>query len=273
MPPDRCHTAPVPLPTDQPPTLSDGIVTLRLPRAADTDDITLACQDPENARWTTIPVPYARSDAEEWLARNTQVEGWWEHPTWAVTVVPSDRWCGNIDLRLDGSGGADVGYLLAPWARGHGHAARALRVVCAWTFSALGLEVVTWHAFAGNDASLHTARSVGFKVPDHVFRGFGAQRGQRRDSWVGTLTPDDLFRASRAQEERNAYSGPKLTRRELMVLAQLARGQSNRAISADLGISENTVKNHVRSILEKLQAKSRAEAVVQGLRQGLVTLP
>ncbi len=41
----------------------------------------------------------------------------------------------------------------------------------------------------------------------------------------------------------------------------------------ELGISENTVKNHVRSILEKLQAKSRAEAVVVGLAQGLTSLP
>jgi two-component system NarL family response regulator len=57
------------------------------------------------------------------------------------------------------------------------------------------------------------------------------------------------------------------------VLRHLTRGQSNRAVAADLGISENTVKNHVRSILEKLQAKSRAEAVVIGLRQGLTSLP
>jgi len=57
------------------------------------------------------------------------------------------------------------------------------------------------------------------------------------------------------------------------VLAQLARGDSNKVIAVELGISENTVKNHVRSILEKLQAKSRAEAVVVGLAQGLTSLP
>ena len=253
--------------------LSDGIVVLRPPQPDDADDITHGCQDPESARWTTVPVPYEREHAVTWIAQHAATEEWWDNPTWAITVVPSDRWSGSLDLRPDGEGGAEVGYLIAPWARGHGHAARALRLACAWAFSTLELEVVTWYAYAGNDASLRTARRAGFRVADHVFRRYGAQRGQRRDSWIGTMTPQDLAFAGRASEARDAYSGASLTRRELMVLSQLARGQSNRAIAADLGISENTVKNHVRSILEKLQATSRAEAVVNGLRHGLVTLP
>ncbi len=114
---------------------------------------------------------------------------------------------------------------------------------------------------------------MGFQVPDHVFRAYSAQRGQRRDSWIGTLTPDDLSSASRMGDPRGRYLGPSLTARELDVLRHMTRGQSNRAIAVELGISENTVKNHVRSILEKLQAKSRSEAVVIGLRQGLTHLP
>jgi RimJ/RimL family protein N-acetyltransferase/DNA-binding CsgD family transcriptional regulator len=256
-----------------PPILSDGVVSLRLPRADDADDITLGCQDPQCAQWTTIPVPYARTDADEWLAKRPAPAEWWANPTWAISVIPSDRWSGTIDLRPDGAEGAEVGYLLAPWARGHGHATRALRLVCAWAFSALQLQVVTWCAFAGNDASLHTARAVGFQVPDHVFRAYGAQRGVRRDSWVGTLTPEDLAAAARLGDMRGTYLGPELTRREIDVLRHITRGQSNRTIAAELGISENTVKNHVRSILEKLQAKSRAEAAVIGLRQGITSLP
>jgi|JI10StandDraft_1071094.scaffolds.fasta_scaffold17393_5 RimJ/RimL family protein N-acetyltransferase/DNA-binding CsgD family transcriptional regulator len=258
--------------TTPPPVLSDGVVTLRAPRADDGDDITLGCQDPQNQLWTTIPVPYARGDADEWLAKRPTPEAWWAYPTWAVTVPPSDRWGGNIDLRPDGEGGAEVGYLLAPWARGHGHAARALRLVCAWAFSTLGVQAVTWYAFVGNEASRHTARRVGFQISDHVFRGYGAQRGERRDSWIGTLMPDDLAAAVRLGDGRSRYLGPELTRRELDVLRQLTLGRSNRDIAADLGISENTVKNHVRSILEKLQAKSRSEAVVIGLRQGLTSM-
>lgn len=256
-----------------PPVLSDGIVTLRLPGIEDADDITAACQDPQTARWTTVPSPYSRTDADQWLARRPTAADWWQNPVWAITQTPADRWCGSIDLRPDGEGAAEVGYLIAPWARRRGNGARALRLACGWAFAGLGVQVVTWYAYAGNEASRRTAASVGFRIADHVFRRYGAQRGGRRDSWIGTLTPDDFAAAARGGESRGEYLGPALTRRELDVLSQLTLGQSNRAIGAELGISENTVKNHVRSILEKLQASSRSEAVVIGLAKGLTSLP
>jgi len=61
-----------------------------------------------------------------------------------------------------------------------------------------------------------------------------------------------------------------LTPRELEVLRQVARGLSNREIAAALRISENTVKNHIRNILEKLQMKSRMEAAMFAVRSKLV---
>ena len=68
--------------------------------------------------------------------------------------------------------------------------------------------------------------------------------------------------------ERRPWSPPRLTDRELEVLRLVARGKSNREIARDLFISENTVKNHVRNILEKLQLHSRMEAVdVRGPRE------
>jgi len=253
--------------------LSDGIVSLRPVTASDAPDMAAGCQDPQAIRWTTVPTPYALSDAEEFISERAAGPTWADQPTWAVTTLPDDRWSGGVDLRPDGEGGATLGYLLAPWARGHGHAARTLRLACGWAFSALSLEVVTWFAYAGNDASLQAARRVGFQIPPHVFRSYASQRGRRRDCWVGTLTPDDLVTSVRVAESRRDYLGPDLTRRELDVLRRLARGEANRAIAVELGISENTVKNHVRSILEKLQASSRSEAVVSALRLGIVALP
>jgi DNA-binding NarL/FixJ family response regulator len=63
-----------------------------------------------------------------------------------------------------------------------------------------------------------------------------------------------------------------LSRRELEVLAMLAEGLSNKVIAHRLGISEHTVKFHVTSILGKLDAGSRTDAVMQGIRRGLVLL-
>lgn len=63
-----------------------------------------------------------------------------------------------------------------------------------------------------------------------------------------------------------------LTPREREVLQLVARGQSNREIASTLYISENTVKNHIRNILEKLQMKSRMEAAMYAVRSRLVDI-
>jgi DNA-binding NarL/FixJ family response regulator len=65
---------------------------------------------------------------------------------------------------------------------------------------------------------------------------------------------------------------PRLTERELEVLRLMARGLNNRDIAKDLFISENTVKNHVRNILEKLHLHSRMEAVIYAVQENLLEL-
>src|SRR5262249_11907869 len=65
---------------------------------------------------------------------------------------------------------------------------------------------------------------------------------------------------------------PKLTAREMEVLRAVARGLNNREIAKELFISENTVKNHIRNILEKLQLHSRMEAVVDAVREKLLEI-
>src|SRR5205823_10681499 len=63
-----------------------------------------------------------------------------------------------------------------------------------------------------------------------------------------------------------------LTPRENEVLRLLANGSGNKEIAAQLNISEHTIKFHIRSILGKLGASSRTEAVTRGLRSGLIEL-
>jgi DNA-binding NarL/FixJ family response regulator len=68
-----------------------------------------------------------------------------------------------------------------------------------------------------------------------------------------------------ARADRPAVRAPRLTERELEVLRLVAQGLNNREIGRQLFISENTVKNHVRNMLEKLQLHSRLEAVMYAI--------
>ena len=67
-------------------------------------------------------------------------------------------------------------------------------------------------------------------------------------------------------------AGALLTVRELEVLRLMADGLGNKGIGAALGISSHTAKYHVASVLAKLDAQSRTEAVTKGLREGLLPL-
>jgi DNA-binding NarL/FixJ family response regulator len=63
-----------------------------------------------------------------------------------------------------------------------------------------------------------------------------------------------------------------LTTRETEILNHIAQGMLNKQIATELGISEQTIKNHVTSILRKLNANARTEAVVLAIKQGLITI-
>ena len=73
-------------------------------------------------------------------------------------------------------------------------------------------------------------------------------------------------------DERQQVPTPRLTDREMEVLRLVAKGLNNRDIAKELFISENTVKNHIRNILEKLQLHSRMEAVVYAVREKLLEI-
>jgi DNA-binding NarL/FixJ family response regulator len=82
---------------------------------------------------------------------------------------------------------------------------------------------------------------------------------------------DEFKQMSRS--DRQQVPSPRLTDRELEVLKLVAQGLNNREIAKRLFISENTVKNHVRNILEKLQLHSRMEAVMYAVREKLLDIP
>jgi DNA-binding NarL/FixJ family response regulator len=82
---------------------------------------------------------------------------------------------------------------------------------------------------------------------------------------------DEFKQISRSAQQQ--VSTPRVTDRELGVLRLVAQGLNNREIGKRLFISDNTVKNHVRNILEKLQLHSRMEAAMYAVREKLIDMP
>lgn len=142
--------------------------------------------------------------------------------------------------------------------------AQAVRLVCQWAFTALNVVVVAW--VGPTSPTLRTVvHQAGFRVHPLPWRA----------GWVDPDHPDhpvDAWYADLASSDSLTPTGPHLTAREQHVLAHMARGRSNDEIAEQLGISRNTVKNHIRSILENLQAPSRTAAVVLAVQTGLVSL-
>jgi two-component system, NarL family, response regulator YdfI len=91
---------------------------------------------------------------------------------------------------------------------------------------------------------------------------------------LAVFHPDEiesLFQ-SRRMSEPSEIIAEALTPREIEVLRLLAEGLGNKEIASRLGISEHTAKFHVASIMGKLGAASRTEAVTLGIRQGIVLI-
>lgn len=123
-------------------------------------DIIASCNDPVMVRWTTVPHPYTPEHANEFLAVVPEgVERW--------AYVVDVRYSGNIELRPGGV----LGYSTAPWARGQGLTARALRLVAAHAYTQ-GLRRLELHIAVDNAASRRMAEKAGFTydglLPDPV---------------------------------------------------------------------------------------------------------
>ena len=87
----------------------------------------------------------------------------------------------------------------------------------------------------------------------------------------GVLSPEVTEQVFKALVQTNLRSSQSLlSDRELEVLTCLANGLTTLQIASSLFISENTVKTHIRHILEKLEASNRTEAVSKGLQMGLI---
>ncbi|GAA3102008.1 hypothetical protein GCM10017600_32710 [Streptosporangium carneum] len=140
-----------------------GQIVLRPLTPGDVGAMVRACADPQIRRFLpSLPVPYTRDDA---LAYLRTAEQDWESggAAFAVADAETDEWLGNVGLkRLDPRGNGEVGYLVAPWARGRGVATAAARALTDWAF-ALGVRRMELLANVENLASQRVAMAAGFQ--------------------------------------------------------------------------------------------------------------
>lgn len=173
--------------------LTDGTVRLRLMTGADVDAVAEACQDPEIARFTTVPSPYRPRHAREWL---TQSRGGLESGTELHTLIvdhASDVVLGSAGISgIDSATGRCAsGYWVRADARGRGVATRALNQLSEFAFDALGVQRIEVWIDPENAASRRVAERVGFHR-EGLLRSFMPINGVRRDMLMYSLLPGEL---------------------------------------------------------------------------------
>ncbi|MFJ8475486.1 GNAT family N-acetyltransferase [Kitasatospora sp. NPDC094011] len=175
-------------------TLTTERLVLRAPLESDVDAVLAACQDPDIQRWTVVPVPYRREDAEffvrtlapQGLASGTEF-------IWCVVERETGRLVGTqaVTRRPGDPGAGSVGWWTAPEQRGRGYTVEAARAVARWALTDLGLRRLQWLAYVGNEGSRAVAERVGYRH-EGTLRSYAEQRGAFRDAWVASLLPSDL---------------------------------------------------------------------------------
>ena len=161
-------------------------VVLRPYRTEDADDLTRACNDPLVQRFVpSMPSPYTRHDALAWISESTVNASTAGDKTTGNTALAfadpaTDRLLGGGGFRRGAERTAEMGYLVAPWARQRGVATAAARLLTAQAF-AQGVERISLRTEWENTASQRVAIAAGFSR-ESVQRGGGANRdGTRHD--------------------------------------------------------------------------------------------
>ena len=176
----------------EPITLTTERLTLSTFVPQDADEVHDICQDPDIQRWTTVPSPYARQDAHDFL--NHVVPAGWRDDTeysFAVRTRDGGPLLAAAALHHPRAGSWEVGFWTAKEHRGRGYMTEAVLAMARWAFTDLGCTRLEWRAEVGNAGSRATAEKAGFTV-EGVLRAALPNNGTLRDTWVGSLLPADL---------------------------------------------------------------------------------
>ncbi|HWM08779.1 MAG TPA: GNAT family N-acetyltransferase [Solirubrobacteraceae bacterium] len=169
------------------PTLRDGDLVLRPKRRSDVDALTAACQDPEIPRWTFVPSPYTRADAEAYLERSAAETAAGKAANLLAVDAGDDRLLGSFSvMELDREPGyGEIGYWVAAEARGRGIATRAVRLLAEWAREELGLTRIDVLPHHDNAPSRRVAEKAGFADTGELV---GSERGGEREPVFAVYT-------------------------------------------------------------------------------------
>lgn len=172
--------------------LVEGDTALRPWRDSDLPELVEACRDPDIVRWTSVPAAYSDADARNYLRQRFDAASAGLTAPFAIVGPDSGRLLGSISLLRFSWPHArgEVGYWLARWARGQGHATRAVRLICAWGFRSLRLERIDLMASTANPASQQVAERAGF-AREAVLRSYMRGTFERQDMVMFGLLKDE----------------------------------------------------------------------------------
>ncbi len=145
---------------------------LRQPTDADIGPIFDACQDPDIQRFTLVPAPYTRDDAEFFVQVVATAD---RSYVWVIRTRDSDEFVGVVGFK-DGEQGAAIGYWCAVAQRGRGYLGEAVSAVIEHGFGALGIDPISWSALVDNSVSARLASAAGFRYTGRqieTVRGIG----------------------------------------------------------------------------------------------------
>ena len=170
------------------PELTGPRVRLRPWREDDVHAVVEACQDPEIQRWTQVPVPYRRGDAETFVT--DLAAGTWAGGGALFAVDAGGVLAGSIGLFPPADGVGEIGYWTVAAHRGNGYTAEAVRVLSGWAFAERGLHRLELHVDPGNAASARVAEKAGFRAEGLLRQRF-LHRGRPADFVMYGLLPAD----------------------------------------------------------------------------------
>lgn len=170
--------------------LSDGVVVLDRQVEADVPAIVAGCSDAEAQRWLALPSPYTTGDAYAWLREHREEAERGKNLDFAIRLAGQPALVGSIGVHFARcrAGESEIGYWVAPAARGRGVARRAIVLLAGHVF-------VTWHPrrieiliHPANVASRRAAEGAGAS-----FEGIRARAIRNRDGTVADAAVYALF--------------------------------------------------------------------------------